>query len=254
MFRAGKTFKDIIMASRGKKKTQSRGVQTADVVAVSAKRDLRYKYVVAALLVLLTVFLFINSFTVQANITYEDENGNNLLSEVDPSDMTFGKSTVTIMFAPVDGYDDAVGYTLKNLPISGGSELVQQIAKQLLAEYPQSQLDMLDTAYLTIYVTEAVYLAASIAFIVTAITVLVRKREKDDVIALAAASAMTLLSAVRLVIGLIMCMSSTKEFIITAGGAPWLALIATVAATVLLAIVVNGRLKKNKAETAEIKK
>ena len=92
------------MASRGKKKTQSRGEQTPVVQVAAQKRDVRWTYVMAAVLVLLTVFLFINSFTVQANIEYEDEEGNNLLEDIDPSQLSFGKSAITVIFAPVNGY------------------------------------------------------------------------------------------------------------------------------------------------------
>ena len=77
------------MASRGKKKTQSRGEQTPVVQVAAQKRDVRWTYVMAAVLVLLTVFLFINSFTVQANIEYEDDECNNILEDIDTSQLSF---------------------------------------------------------------------------------------------------------------------------------------------------------------------
>lgn len=242
------------MASRGKKKVQARGNETPVVKQVVTKRDNRWAYVTAAVLVLLTVFLFINSFTVQADIEYKDEDGNNLLEDIDPSQLSFGKSAVTTIFAPVDGYDGAIDYTLKNLPLSKDSEIVQNIAKELVASYPAEKLALLDGAYVTIYVTEAVYLVFTVSFIALATVVLIRKKAGDDVIALAASAAMAVLSAVRLILGLVMCLRSTKEFMITAGGAPWLALVVTVAATVILALLVADRIKKEKKQTAEIGK
>lgn len=239
------------MASRGKKKAQLRGGQTPAVQVAVQKRDGRWVYVMAVVLVLLTVFLFINSFTIQADIEYEDEDGNNLLESVDPSQLTFGKSAITVLFAPVNGYDGAIEYTLQNLPLSKDSEIVQNVAKELVSSYPAEKLKLLDTAYVTIYVTEVTYLAFSLAFIALAITVLVRRKKGDDLISLAAVSVMTALSAARLIIGLVMCMSSTKEFMITAGGAPWLALVVCVAATVVLAVFVADRIKKDKKEKAE---
>lgn len=240
------------MASRGKKKTQARGtVQTPATQVAVQKPDVRWAYAMAVVLVLLTVFLFINSFTVQANIEYEDENGNNLLEDLDSSQLTFGKSAITVIFAPVDGYDGAIDYTLKNLPLSKDSEIVQNIAKELVSSYPAEKLELLDTAYVTIYVTEVAYLACSLAFVALAITVLVRRKKGDDIISLVAVSTMTALSAARLIIGLVMCMSSTKEFMITAGGAPWLALVVCAAATVVLAIFVADRIKKDKKNKAE---
>lgn len=239
------------MASRGKKKTQSRGGQTPVVQVAAQKRDVRWTYVMAAVLVLLTVFLFINSFTVQANIEYEDDEGNNLLEDIDPSQLSFGKSAITVIFAPVNGYDGAIDYTLLNLPLSKDSTIVQDIAKQLVSSYPAEKLELLDSAYITIYVTETTYLAFSLAFIALAITVLVRKKNGDDVISLVAVSTMTALSAVRLILGLVMCMRSTKEFMITAGGAPWLALVVSVAATVVLAVFVADRIKKDKKIKAD---
>lgn len=240
------------MASRGKKKAQARGVAPVPVNVAPQKRDNRWTYVVAAALVLLTVFLFVNSFTVQANFEYTDESGNNLLEDIDQSQLTFGKSAVTAIFAPADGYEDAIDYTLKNLPFTKDSTLVHDIAKQLVESYPKEKVQLLDTAYVTIYVTETVYLALTLAFAALCIVVLVRKKEGDDVLALCATAAMTVLSAARLIIGLVMCMKSTKEFMITAGGAPWLALVTTVAATIVLAIFVRGR--KNRQKTDEAKK
>lgn len=242
------------MASRGKKKTQTRGGQVQAVQTVKEKTDNRWVYVVAAMLVLLTVFLFINSFSIQANIEYTDEDGNNLLEDIDSKELSFAKSAITTIFAPVEGYGGAVDFTLKNLPLSKDSEIVQDIAKQLVSSYPQSQLDMLDQAYITIYVTETVYLAATLCFIAFAIVVLVRRKKGDDLASLIAACIMTVLSAVRLILALVMCLSSTKEFVITAAGAPWLALVATIVCTVLLVIFVRDRFKKSKSEKAEIRK
>lgn len=239
------------MASRGKKKTQARGATPVSAEVVTRKRDNRWAYVVAAALVLLTVFLFINSFTVQANIEYTDENGDNLLEDIDQSQMTFGKSAVTAIFAPVDGYEDAIDYTLRNLPFTKDSTIVQDIAKQLVSAYPQEKLQLLDTAYITIYVTETIYLALTLAFAAFSIVALVRKKEGDDVLSLIAAAVMTVLSAARLIIGLAMCMNSTKEFMITAGGAPWLALVTTLAATVILAVIVRGRKKEESNKEAK---
>lgn len=240
------------MASRGKKKAQTRSAAAPAPVAVVRKvSDNRWTYVVAAMLVLLTVFLFVNSFTVQATIEYKDESGNNLLEDIDPSQMTFGKSAITTIFAPVNGYTDAIDYTLMNMPLSKDSTIVQDIAKQLVSSYPAQKLALLDTAYITIYVTETAYLALSLAFIAFAIVVLVRKKEGDDVLSLAVAAVMTVLSAVRLIIGLVMCLNSTKEFTITAGGAPWLALVVCAAATVILAVFVHGRKKAEKTEEAK---
>lgn len=239
------------MASRGKKKTQARGAAPAPAVVAAEKRDSRWTYVVAAALVLLTVFLFINSFTVQADIKYTDDSGNNLLEDIDASQLTFGKSAVTVIFAPVDGYGDAIDYTLKNLPLSKDSTIVQDIAKQLVSSYPKEKLQLLDTAYITIYVTETAYLALTLAFAALSIVVLVRRKEGDDVLSLVAAAVMTLLSAARLIIGLVMCLNSTKEFMITAGGAPWLALVTTVAATVILAVFVRDRKIKKKNKEAK---
>lgn len=239
------------MASRGKKKTQSRTNATAEVRTIPVKRDNRWAWVVVAALVLLTVFLFLDSFTIKANIEYEDESGNNLLAEIDASQMKFGKSAITVLFAPVDGYDGAIDYTLQNLPLSKDSEIVQDIAKELVSSYPEEMLALLDTAYVTIYVTEAVYLAFSLAFVALGIVLAVRRKEGDDLIALIACSVMTVLSAVRLIIALVMCMSSTKEFVITAGGAPWLSLLTTIAATVILAVFVAGRIRKDKSKKAE---
>ncbi len=239
------------MASRGKKKTQARGTAPVQTVVAPRRTDNRWAFVVAATLVLLTVFLFINSFTVQANIEYTDENGDNLLADIDSSQMTFGKSAVTAIFAPVDGYEDAIDYTLKNLPLSKDSTIVQDIAKQLVSSYPQQKLQLLDTAYITIYVTETVYLAATLAFIAFSIAMLVRRKEGDDLMSLVAAAAMTVLSAARLIIGLVMCLNSTKEFMITAGGAPWLALVTAVAATIILAIFVRDRIKRQKTDEAK---
>lgn len=242
------------MASRGKKKTQLRG-ETAPVVQTAAvKRDNRWVYVVAAMLVLLTVFLFINSFTVQANIEYKDEDGNNLLEDIDSSQLRFGKSAITAIFAPVNGYDGAIDYTLQNLPISKDSDIMQDIAKQLVSSYPASQIELLDDAYVTIYFTEVIYLAATIAFLILATVILIRKKAGDDIIALVAAAVMTVFSAVRLILGLVMCLSSTKEFMITAGGAPWLALVVTIAATVILSVLVAGRIKKEKNKVGEIRR
>ena len=95
------------MASRGKKKTQARGAQPAQVQAVKEKKDNRWAYVLTVLAVLLVVLIFINSFTVRANIEYTDESGNNLLEGIDSSQLTFEKSALTVLFAPVDGYDGA---------------------------------------------------------------------------------------------------------------------------------------------------
>lgn len=239
------------MASRGKKKAQARGGQVAVVEVAKVASDNRWVAVTAVVLVLLTVFLFFNSFTVQADLEYEDEDGNNLLEDLDPDQLRFGKSAITVIFAPVGGYDGAIEFTLQNLPLSKDSTIVQDIAKQLVADYPQSKLELLDTAYLTIYVTETVYLAATIAFIVAAIVLLVRRKKGDDVAALVACSVMTLLGIVRLVLGLVMSLNSTNEFVITAGGAPWLSLIASVAATVLLAVFVSARVKKEKSVKTE---
>lgn len=239
------------MASRGKKKTQARAGQAPAVQQKTAvKRDNRWTYAVAVMLVLLTVFLFINSFTVQANIEYKDENGNDLLESLDSSQLSFGKSAVTTLFAPVDGYDGAIDFTLKNLPLSKDSEIVQHIAKQLVASYPASKLALLDTAYVTIYFTEAVYLAVTVAFIILAIILLVRRKAGDDVTALVASAVMTAFSAARLILGLVMCLQSTKEFMITAGGAPWLALVVTVVGTVILSVLTADRIKKDRISKA----
>lgn len=240
------------MAIRGKKKTQARGTAQTPAAQVAVRKpDVRWAYAMAVVLVLLTVFLFINSFTIQADIEYVDDDGNDLLADLDSSELAFGKSAITVIFAPVDGYDGAIDYTLKNLPLSKDSELVQDIAKELVSSYPAEKLELLDTAYITIYVTEAAYLAFSLAFAALAIIVLVRRKNGDDIISLIAVSAMTALSAARLIIGLVMCLSSTKEFMITAGGAPWLALVVCAAATVVLAIFVADRIKKDKKNKAE---
>lgn len=234
------------MASRGKKKAQSRGIQTGAVQTVSEKKDNRWAIVAAAALVLLTIFLFINSFTIQANIEYEDENGENLLADVESSQLTFGKSAVTVLFAPVDGYDGAIDYTIKNLPLLKDSTIAQDIAKQLVASYPQSKLDLLDSAYIVIYVTEAVYLASSLGYIIMTAVLLSRRKKGDDTVFFAGTVTLALLSVARLVIGLVMCMQSTKEFVITAGGAPWLAFVVTVAASVITGIFLAKRIKKEK--------
>ena len=128
--------------------------------------------------------------------------------------------------------------------------IVQDIAKQLVSSYPQEKLQLLDTAYITIYVTETIYLALTFAFAAFSIVALVRKKEGDDVLSLIAAAVMTVLSAARLIIGLAMCMNSTKEFMITAGGAPWLALVTTLAATIILAVFVRGRKKEESNKEA----
>lgn len=239
------------MASRGKKKTQARGVQTTPVQVVKEKSDNRWAYVLTVLAVLLTVLLFVNSFTVRANIEYTDDSGNNLLEDIDSSQLTFEKSALTVLFAPVDGYDGAVDFTLKNLPLSKDSEIVQDIAKELVSSYPAEKLALLDQAYVTIYVTEAVYLAATLGFAAFTAVVAVRRKKGDGVLALVGAGVMTVLSAVRLVLALVMCMNSTKEFVITAAGAPWLSLVATVASAILIAVFVFGKKTKNKAKAAE---
>ena len=236
------------MASRGKKKTQARGTQAPVVQVVNAKKDNRWIIVSAAALVLLAIFLFLNSFTIQANIEYTTDDGTNVFEDVDKSELSFAKSAVTIIFAPVNGYEGAVDYTIKNLPLLSGSDMAQDIAKQFISSYPQSKL-----AYNTIYVTELAYCVLSLAYFVMLIVVLVRRKEGDDVIALAGTSVMTAFSAARLIIGLIMCMQSTSDFLITAGGAPWLALVVTAAATVLLAVLVAKRLKEKKAAATEKK-
>ena len=241
------------MASRGKKKTQARGTQAPVVQVVNAKKDNRWIIVSAAALVLLAIFLFLNSFTIQGNIEYTTDDGTNVFEDVDKSELSFAKSAVTIIFAPVNGYEGAVDYTIKNLPLLSGSDMAQDIAKQFISSYPQSKLDLLDSAYNTIYVTELAYCVLSLAYFVMLIVVLVRRKEGDDVIALAGTSVMTAFSAARLIIGLIMCMQSTSDFLITAGGAPWLALVVTAAATVLLAVLVAKRLKEKKAAATEKK-
>ena len=235
------------MASRGKKKAQAKSSQITDAVkTVSEKKDNRWAIVAAAALVLLVVFLFINSFTIQANIEYEDENGENLLADVDSSQLRFGKSAVTVLFAPVEGYDGAVDYTIKNLPLLKDSTIVQDIAKQLIASYPQSKLELLDDAYVVIYITEAVYLAVSLGYMIMTTVLLVRRKEGDDVVFFAGTAAMTVFSAARLAIGLVMCLQSTKEFVITAGGAPWLALVVTAAAAVISGIFLSKRIRADK--------
>ena len=244
-------FRERHMASRGKKKTQARGAQPVQVQAVKEKKDNRWAYVLTVLAVLLVVLIFINSFTVRANIEYTDESGNNLLEGIDSSQLTFEKSALTVLFAPVDGYDGAVDFTLENLPLSKDSEIVQDIAKELVSSYPAEKLALLDQAYVTIYVTEVVYLAATLAFAAFTAVVALRRKKGDDVLALVGVGIMTVLSVARLVLALVMCMSSTKEFVITAAGAPWLSLVATVACTVLIAVFVYARIKGERAKAAE---
>ena len=77
------------MASRGKKKTQARGTQAPVVQVVNAKKDNRWIIVSAAALVLLAIFLFLNSFTIQANIEYTTDDGTNVFEDVDKSELSF---------------------------------------------------------------------------------------------------------------------------------------------------------------------
>lgn len=222
------------MASRGKKKTQTKTDQPV-VAVVKNSKNTPWALITACLAVLLLVFLFVNSFTVTTHIDLSDEEGNQLIDTSDESLFGFGKSAILILFAP-NGYTSAVEYVITNLPALEGSELSQDIARQYLENYPESELKKLDTAFTVIFVTEFVYTAAVVLFVIFAIVAIAKKFAAAELISLVGATVITVFTLFRTAIAITMFSQSTKEFVLTAGGGIWLSIVSCIAAVVLLAV------------------
>lgn len=240
------------MASRGKKKVVNQVVEQAVTVRNTPSKDKNIMILSVIVTVLLLAFLFIGSFNVKVNIDMKDDSGNSLLDTSDPDLFGFGRSAITVLFAPLNGYTTAIDYVIKNLPALADSEISQDIASQYISSYPQSQLDLLDKAFTMIYITEAVYTAIILCIAIAMIVMWTTRCNNFERGVLVLSVIALLASIARIAIAITMYSQSTKEFMLSAGGAIWLSVVISLIAVVLTAVFMHKN-KENKDKKVSAK-